>query len=292
MFKKCLVAVLLLCVSWDANACDVCGGSGTGAYLGLMPQFQRNLIGLRLQTQQFVTAATHAEEATDSYQRYELFGAYYVTKNIQLIGILPYQMNHRTEGPLSTDLSGMGDFTLIANYNFKAFNTGKKFTHRFQLGGGFVLPTGKHDEEAGRLRNFQLGRNSFDYLFNLQYYLSFGKWQLNQQFVYRLNSIHEAEYQYGNELNESLQLAYNFSNFDVKWIPYAGINYEYAAYDLESSKRKSDTASEVLFFSYGLQVFKNNWTTGIEIRTPLSQEIAEGQIETNSRLTFNLSYLF
>ena len=83
MFKKCLVAVLLFCVSLSANACDVCGGSGTGAYLGLMPQFQRNLIGLRLQTQQFVTSATHTEEATDSYLRYELFGAYYVTKNIQ-----------------------------------------------------------------------------------------------------------------------------------------------------------------------------------------------------------------
>lgn len=292
MIKKCLVAVLLVCLSLNASACDVCGGSGTGAYLGLMPQYQSNLIGLRLQTQRFNTEATHAEEATDSYQRYELFGAYYISENIQLIGILPYQVNHRKEGALSTELSGLADVTLIANYNFKAFQTGSKLSHRFQLGGGFVLPTGKHDDQSGRLRNFQLGRNSFDYLLNMQYYLSLGKWQINQQFVYRLNSLHEAVYQYGDELNESLQIAYNFDKLGVNWIPYGGINYEYAAYDLENSKKKADTASEVLFFSAGVQVFKESWTVGFELRTPISQEIAEGQIETNNRITLNVSYLF
>lgn len=292
MFKKCLVAVAFLWLTFSANACDVCGGSGTGAYLGLMPQYQRNLIGLRLQTQSFTTEASHAEEATDEYQRYELLAAYYVTKNIQLIGILPYQLSNREEGAVSTELSGLGDMTLIGNYNFKSFKTGKKLTHRFQLGGGFVLPTGKHDEDAGRLRNFQLGRNSFDYLFNMQYYLSFGKWQINQQFVYRLNSLHETDYQYGDELNESLRLAYNFSKMGVKWIPYGGFNYEKAAYDLIDSKKKADTASEVLFFSSGIQAFKDDWTVGLEFRTPLYQDIAEGQIETNNRITINVSYLF
>jgi hypothetical protein len=293
MKKRWLVFVLFLMVCFQTNACDVCGGAGTGAYLGMMPQFQRNLIGLRMQTQKFVTEATHAEEAADQYQRYELLAAYYVAEKLQLLAIVPYQFNQREEGSLETDLSGWGDISVLGNYSFKPFVTGKKrWNHRFQLGAGLVLPSGKYDEDAGRLRNFQLGRNSLDYLLSMQYYLAFGKWQLNQQFTYRLNSLHKDDYQYGDEINEALRLSYRINWLDAKWIPFAGLSYEEAAYDLENSKRKADTASNVLFLSLGNQWFKDNWTLGLEYRIPLSQEIAEGQIETKNRLTINLAYLF
>src|SRR5690606_19183073 len=107
------IVIILLALTWllpEADACNICG-CGVGNYhYGILPQFQKNFVGLRYRHRSFdshLSGGHHdAMMSAETFQRVELWGRFYPAKRIQAFVFVPYNMNERTQGDERTILRG------------------------------------------------------------------------------------------------------------------------------------------------------------------------------------------
>ncbi|TXI71256.1 MAG: hypothetical protein E6Q41_00520, partial [Cyclobacteriaceae bacterium] len=84
--KKVFFISLVLLAAHVTMACDVCGCSLGGSYFGILPQFNKNFVGLRWSQARFHAYMNHQsgylseETSNDTYRKLELWGRYYVNK--------------------------------------------------------------------------------------------------------------------------------------------------------------------------------------------------------------------
>jgi hypothetical protein len=179
MKKISLVFLLTVVLLQPTLACDVCGCSLGGNYFGILPQFNKNFVGLRWSQAKFHSyiyggAVLPAQYSNDTYNKVELWGRYYVNEKLQVFGFIPYAYNNMNGSDQVVSAHGLGDVTLMANYLI--INTGgdrtRLFKHSLMAGGGIKLPTGDFKlEDKGKIinRNFQMGTGSVDFLISAVY---------------------------------------------------------------------------------------------------------------------------
>src|SRR5690606_7301085 len=142
-----LVAVLMVTVVDTAQGCNVCGcGVGTNHH-GILPQFQKNFVGVRYHNKTYRShlGMEHAAMySNEHFQSVELWARFYPAKRVQVFAFLPYKINERTEGSDVLRLRGIGDASVSVNYSL--INTYDSalatLRHNLMIGGGVKLPTG------------------------------------------------------------------------------------------------------------------------------------------------------
>ncbi|MEO7992397.1 MAG: hypothetical protein ABI663_22795, partial [Chryseolinea sp.] len=174
------ITLISFAISNQAKACEVCGCSLGGYYMGILPQFNKNFIGLRWSQNKYYAYVNHQSQGTepeysnDTFNKIELWGRFYVSKKWQVFAFVPFSFNHMKGNEDNVWAKGLGDITVIANYII--LNTGEqteqKFKHTLTAGGGIKLPTGNYKQEVDGLLinpNFQLGTGSTDFLLSTIY---------------------------------------------------------------------------------------------------------------------------
>jgi hypothetical protein len=306
MKRYILLMLILSLTSVSAIACDVCGCSLGGNYYGILPQFNKNFVGLRWSQAKFYAYMNHQSEYTkpeysrDTYSSVELWGRFYVNKKFQVFAFVPYAYNTMRGSEQNVTSQGLSDITVVANYLL--FNTGddktKKFKHTLMAGGGLKLPTGKFElQDKGKLvnPNFQMGTGSIDFLVSAVYTVRYQKVGLNTETGYKINTRNSNDYLFGNQFHASSQLFYWQNVKAISFLPNAGIYYERAASHKDGRAIQTNTGGSALLASAGLETYFKSFTLGVNYKHPLHQhynsdDIAD--ITAKDRWSVSMTYNF
>ena len=291
-----ITAILLLIVS-STSACDICGCSVSGNTIGILPHYQRSFIGLRTFYQHFenVNPLYEDDDIQDYYLQNNLWGRIALGQRWQLIGVLPYRINHRTFG--NQTLNGIGDVSLMSNYTiFNTIDSSKSYRHHLMVGTGLKLPTGDFMEDAlfqDIPANFRLGTGSVDVLFSLVYTIQIQDFILSMNSNYQLTSTNSArDYRYGSQFNTMTYVAYQ--RLYDKWAfqPFVGISYEYINKDEHYQYEQIGTGGQATYSIVGVETVYQSLSLGVNWQLPLSQNYADGEIISHPRLMASIAYIF
>ncbi|MBL7834580.1 MAG: hypothetical protein JNK18_11530 [Cyclobacteriaceae bacterium] len=280
--KKIFFISLALLAAHGTMACDVCGCSLGGSYFGILPQFNKNFVGLRWSQARFHAYMNHQsdylkpETSNDTYQKLELWGRYYVNKRIQLFAFIPYSFNSMKGTEQVVSSHGLGDITVIGNYLL--LNTGedktKKFKHTWMAGAGVKLPTGDSNlEDKGVLvnPNFQLGTGSLDFLLSTVYTLRYQKAGLSVESGYKINTRNRNDYVFGNQFHASSQVFYWQNAGVFAFLPNAGVYFEQAAKHRDGTILQANTGGSSVQLMAGLETYVKGFTVGFTYKHPVNQ---------------------
>ncbi len=298
---------VLMAASITANACDICGCGVGGNYIGILPEFNKHIIGLRYRHNSLLTHlginGAHTYLTTqETYRTAELWGGWNITRNVRIMASVPYNMNDReNQGTIRTK-SGPGDATLLGFY--RVLNTrntvfgNKLLVQSLWAGAGVKLPIGKYDpaDRSGNTQNanlFQLGTGSTDIVTNLMYDIRLQDAGLNVWGSYKINTVNKYEYRYGNKFTVSAQPYYKFNIKRTTTIaPNAGVLYESGQKDENNKFTVDISGGYLLLGSVGVEVVFKKITGGVNFQAPLSQDLAMGIVKANNRAMAHVAFAF
>jgi hypothetical protein len=301
-------------------ACDFCN-----CYVGLNPQYKKNLIGLRYYSTEY-TGSHHSNEelselgitnGTFSEIRniYELHGQFFPARKIQVMFSLPYVVNTERmsadvltiQGQGSTILSshvdetekvsGISDPVLIAHYQVFNFigTDSSSFSHRLLAGGGIKFPTGKWklgDDGEQEERIHQPGTGSFDYLFDAIYLSQFRKIGFNVNANYMITTTNVEMFRFGNKFNMNASVLYRVNLDNFSFYPSAGAYYEYAMQDKYMGDIFASSGGKIIFAHAGFDIYYGNFSFDSAFQLPLSQSLNGTQPKIQERIIAGFTYAF
>ena len=304
MNKFLLLCACLIGMCTSATACDICGCSSGASYLGTLPQLNRSFIGLRYNQRSYVVShaplSTGAETPpqNEHYRSVDVMGRYFVTRRIQVLALVPYNIYQRTGSEGNLTSHGLGDVSLLAGYVI--LNTGDSIMHRFKhtliANGGAKLPTGRYKiaNDDGRINPAtQPGTGSFDGLINLFYTLRYRKFGINIDGNARFCSQNSMGYQPGNRYGATARL-FMWQRLGWNWsvLPSVGATYDYANIDTQHGIRQSESGGRGLFGTIGADVYYKNAALGAYYQHPLAYHYSGGLAKPINRFTVQLLITF
>lgn len=293
-------------MSVRALACDVCGCAAPGSSLGILPQYHKHFVGLTYQQQSFVS--THpivaGETATatsdDLFRSTTLWGRFYPLKRVQVFTFLPYHYNSVREAGHTTDMTGIGDARLLANYMLvNTADTGNgNWKHVLLAGGGIKVPTGRNNytnSEGIVLSNMQPGTGSWDVLLNANYTLRYRKAGLNLDLSYQFNTVNKRDYLYGNKINAGLTGFAWLQTTQLSFVPQAGLRLQHSQEDWSSYTyriRNPYSGGYQLYTSGGAGIYYSSFAFTALLSLPAWENYANGLVTSNPRMEAQIQYLF
>ncbi|MFN3916542.1 MAG: hypothetical protein ACK4K0_02265 [Flavobacteriales bacterium] len=288
----------------STSACDVCGCSAGGSYLGILPQFQKNLFGMRYNYQTFShpnseTSFNGASKAlSDEFHNTDTWVRYYPSNRIQLLAFVPYKVRQRVETEKTTTIHGLGDISFLLNYVL--INTGdsthKAWKNTLLVGGGVKLPNAKYRQRDAKKQllpaAFQLGTGAYAYTLGATYTTRYRNWGLNTDAYYRIQTENESTYQFGNQFSASAALFYWKNKGKTTILPHAGVQYESFDKDYEWAFVKPYTGGSLLMSSMGIDLYHKRAVFSSSFQIPMAQQIPSNQPAPQWRASVGLAVLF
>lgn len=297
---KTFIALIIftLIAADSAFACNTCGCGVGGYHYGILPQYQKNFIGLRYRYRSYVSELESGHLAPYSYETFqsvELWGRFYPLKRVQAFVFAPYNFNERKEGEKLTYLEGLGDIVVSANYNvFNTYDSTATFKHTLLVGAGVKLPTGKFralDDGLTVNQNFQLGTGSLDVLFNLIYTLRYKNAGLNTEFTYNYNTTNPDDYRFGDMTRTSLTGFYILNAGALTLMPNAGASLETFRDNKQFEQPFPDTGGWAMLYNVGVEAYYKNVALGFSYSTPGKQKLFNDKVTSNDRVSVHLTLM-
>lgn len=296
-----LFAVLLM-VNQTVMACDACGCSNSGSYFGLMPQSHKSLVGVRYQSLNFVTHPdSHVLRTEENFHITELYGRFFPIKRIQVMAFVPYRFAKQVTTSETKKQNGIGDATILTNYNvFNTFMDTEKvrsFNHTLLVGGGIKLPTGKFQYDESNPAdvanpNFQSGTGSTDFILNVFYTLNKDQWGLSTNFSRKFNTENAENYKFGDQVYGTVDIYRSFQAGKLTITPSVGVYGENGEKGQQNGKEVLETGGYLVNATAGLTLFTERWTLGINVQTPVAQNLSAGFVQARNRGLIQLGFLF
>lgn len=297
--------MLLAIVAYTpARACDVCGCSTSSQFLGVLPGYNYNFVGLQYLHSHY--SGTHAglretdpvQHSRDYYNTVQLWGRYNLGHKYQVFVFVPYQYNMHHEDSTRYNNQGLGDITILASRKVLD-RTLKNISHLLTAGVGVKLPTGHHDgisilDKEG-LPNMQPGTGATDFMVNANYVARHKQLGINIDASYTLTTTSSDSYKYGNKLNSGILGFYSLSAGQVSLMPVAGIRHEYTLHDYDNYQRKwlnEQSGGYMTFAAAGLQAYYKRAGARITGQLPIAQNFAAGNVTASYKLEINIFFLF
>lgn len=302
MKKIALITIILAITISSSFACDICGGGVGSYYTGLLPQFNKKLIGIRYQYNQLYTQLDINGNKTplsnkEQYQTIDMWGAWNIGSKWRVLAIVPYSFIEKQNigTDLKTTKNGLSDISAYGYYNIFQ-NNNNNVNQSIWLGIGAKFATGKYNnlEVTSNSPNiFQLGTGSTDILTQVMYDLNVKSWGMNSTINYKINTKNTGEYQYGNKLTANLTVYHKFDvGFSSRIIPNLGIQYENQQKDKTMHYIVDQTGGNLLQGSIGIESSFNKIAIGINFQQPLSQNLASHRIDLQNKIMTHISYAF
>ena len=298
------VVALFFAGADSSMACDICGCNMSGNYGGIYPQFTKNIVGFRYGFQRFRHPNTDlnfngtSRVLRDEFQTYEVWGRFYPHPRIQVFAFIPFKHHVRYESERATEISGVGDISVMANYTFfnTADSTEGKWKHALLGGAGVKLPTGKYmarDERGVSLpAQFQMGTGAYTLNLNANYTLRYGNLGINLDYVFRVNGENERTYQFGDQQALSGGVFYTITTPKAAFLPNLGISYEHYQRDTEFGTIKEQTGGELSLINAGLDVYVDRFFLRTFMQMPIKQNLPLAQPDSDTRINLGIAYTF
>lgn len=285
----------------EANACDACGCSASMSYLGIVPMTQNHLIGLRYNFQSFVHPTSSVSSSgeglvlKDRYHTAELWGRYSASERIQVFYSVPYRHNQRVEENTMSDISGIGDIQLTANYNLMIRDVDTaKWKHFLRIGAHTSLPTGQYMQRDPNKAMyplwFQVGTGSWGYGVQSFYTVRYKKAGLNTNLRWTRFSSNELDYLPGSRVLSSLQGFYWLNVGRLTLLPQVGVNFEHFQQDEQYGIVENETGGMRTSFALGLDVYLEKAMISLFASNPFFQNIPDQQPIATPNIGFSMAY--
>ncbi len=296
--------ILIMVFAWSmitvkVNACS-CGASGSGGnYPGILPQFHKNIIGLRWSHagSDISILTDGGRTASRNYNSVELWTRFYPSKRLQLFAFLPIVFNTQVDGDLETGSKGVGDVLLIAKYSVveTSDSSCRRWRHALLAGGGIKIPTGRSDLEKGDELidpSLQPGSGSVDFVLNATYTVRYKQFGAQADVGYRVNLGNRNDYRFGNRFSGAAKLFYWLKAGRLALLPNAGIFYEHIWKDVDNDKSKYNSGGDILYATAGIDLYYGRFAIGFSYQQPAYQYQAYGEMVSKSAWLVNTSFLF
>jgi hypothetical protein len=306
MKKKLLFLFFIVLASVSSNyACAICGCGAGNYYFGILPQYQKNFIGLRYLGYSFTShigAGYNPYEATrETFQTTELWMRFYPVKRLQVVALIDYNFNTQRDRGVITELHGLGDIPVLINYNIintaeQPLSDARVLNHNLFIGGGVKLPTGKYkfQEDPNQVSNpnFQLGTGSVDFIVSSMYTLRFERFGLSVDGNYKINTTNANGYQFGNRLSGTASLFYIQQIKKFGLMPNIGVYLENAERNRQHGVTITETGGDAYFFSVGLETYYKKISVGFNLQSPIVQHLANGHSKAHEKVMAHITFLF
>jgi len=300
MRKYLLIIAITTLLAFDIHACNVCGCGVANYHYGILPQFQKNFIGIRYRHRSYVSRLEDDHLVPYSYETFqttELWGRFYPFKKVQAFVFVPFNFNERKEGNETTYLQGLGDIVLSASYNvINTYDSTEHFLkHNLLIGGGLKLPTGQFRKIEDGLtvnQNFQLGTGSVDLLFNLIYTVRYKDLGLNTELTYNLNTTNKDDYRFGNTSRTGVTGFYVANAGAVTFMPNAGVSAEFFKDNRQYGDPFPDTGGWAMLYNAGIESYYRNVAMGVSYTHPGKQKLFNGNVTSNDRVSVHMTFMF
>ncbi len=304
--KKIVFILSMIFIMGQANACDICGCGVGSNYIGILPEFNRHIMGIRyrynaLQTHIGSGGAITYLTTKEVYRTAELWGGWNLGKNFRVMASIPYSFNERVNQGNTNSKNGIGDVSVSGYYqlvnNKHPVGASKLLVQSLWIGAGVKLPTGKYNpaDKTSLTQNtnlFQLGTASTDFTLNTMYDIRLQDAGINVAASYKLNTTNKYDYAYGNKASINAQAYYKCRiNNKVMIAPNAGVLYENSKKDVDGEIPVDISGGNVLSGTAGLEVSFRKITLGGNFQKPLSQDLARGIVKSGNRAMIHLSFL-
>jgi hypothetical protein len=252
-----LILVFIFGICVVGMSCPICGCGGGNVYMGLLPDFRYQFIGLRFHTTQYHTQLINdpSQFSTNDYHTVELWGGVKKKKKIQLLTFVPYYLNKQVDDDGTSNTHGLGDITVMGQYQIfsssKHLSPRKSITQQLWIGGGIKLPTGPFNANVQDSNttvadiNAQIGTGSVDFLINGMYSLSIRNFGVSLTANYKVNTINADDYKYGNKFQSNLIAFYQIAGKKSIKTPNLGLGYENVAINQLEGKGVQYTGSRI-----------------------------------------------
>lgn len=303
-YRIVLAVIGLLCFDNVVKACDVCGCTAGGNLMGILPQFHRNFAGLRYSERSFTTVHpplfsydTYREKSEEKYQTIDIWGRFYPTQKIQILGFVPINHFSQRKDNSFREVNGAGDVQLLANYvvfdNSDSLEIPVKQV--FLLGGGIKLPTGQSDmKQNGVLlpQVIQLGSGSWDWNANAIYTIRVKKMGLNLDAMYKINGTNSRNYHFGNRFTASARLFYWARWKGITFLPQVGLFADAAKPDRAAAINPGESGGFSLLGTMGTDIYLRRLVLSGTIQPALQQNIGLNYTKVHNRFMVSAVYLF
>jgi len=292
VMKRIFVLVLALAGACStALACDVCGYGVANYNPFLFPHLTRSFVSLSYQHRLYRMRDDDGMLSRESYNSMLLSAQYGLSKKLQVIALIPYQMNKLAGEMENQKRNGLGDVSLLANYRVLYAQTGL-VRHTLLGGVGVKLPTGNYQAAKTTAlddQNFQLGTGSTDYLANASYRVGYRKWIVSTAASYKYNSTNKDGYRYGDMLTTGATLIYRKDLDGLSIAPYVQVSNDHQMQDADKHILQEHSGGHVLYAGGGVDMNTRKLAFGLNYQQAASQNLAEGQIIVKPKLSAHIS---
>lgn len=257
-----------------SSACDVCGSTASFGGNGILPQFNRNFIGLRYWTTQFrhpnlPSSTLNGERVRyDQMQTASLWARAHLHSRIQAFVEVPFSRNERVYETWQEGISGMGDIRVSAFYQLlrTADSSSKPFRQMLMGGVGLTLPTGKYQNRSQKgillPHAFQLGSGSTAYDLRLIYTMRYRSIGINTELYRQWFEPNELSYHPGMRQGISQQLFYWHKSKARALMPFIGYQLDRAGQDRDYGIPQRSTGGQLLQLQAGIDLYYDSWVLG------------------------------
>lgn len=286
-------------------ACDICGCGVGGSYIGILPDFNKKIIGLRyrmssIKTHLGIGGSPSYLTTNERYQVAELWSAVNITRKTRLMLTVPYNFNEQQNQSGTVRKNGLGDISLTGFYNIinsrRPAANNKLLIQSLWLGAGIKLPTGKYqpanrESIAGSPNVFQLGTGSTDFTLTAMYDIRLQDIGLNVNSSYKINTTNKYEYGYGNKLSINTQLYHKFTLWKNGSIaPNAGILFEQSENDTDNKYRVDISGGNIMMGTIGTELNIKKIMLGFNWQTPLRQNLARQIVKSGNKAMLHVAF--
>ncbi|MBL7763465.1 MAG: transporter [Chitinophagaceae bacterium] len=307
MKRRISVSLVIFLFPVITFACDICGCGVGNSYIGLLPDFNKTIMGFRyrfnsLRTHIGAGGAISYLTTDETYRTIEVWGGWNIGKKFRLMTSIPFNFNEKVNQGDVNRKKGLGDISVSGYYELfnkkQSVLTSKLLVQSLWIGGGFKLPTGEYtsadkSEDADNSNLFQLGTGSVDFTANLMYDIRLQDAGLNINSSYKLNSANKYDYRYGNKFSLSAQAYYKFRLAKkISIAPNVGTQYETANKDKDGASLSDGSGGRILLATTGVETVMGKIIIGGNYQLPLHQNLANGFVKAGDRFMLHVSFLF
>lgn len=288
-----LLGMLLSCV--QMLACDLCGGVGSNASIGIFASNRFHLVGWRQTYRLFDSYLYGIKHSSEAIWQSDFNFRTQLGKRIQVYGAIPIQVARQKTDFTKSFVSGFSDPNVLFTYSLIDKKDSLNVTHDFlNIGLGAKFPFGKVLSYQNDLKNLAPGTGSFDGLILANYTHRFQNgWSFQGEASHALKGKDREGYQYGNSSQISSAVIYNRKIQGYRLITSVGLQFdEYQASRLNGMQLMEQSNSGYIFAWKGsVNFLTNRYLFSAQIQSPIKQQLNEGTIQQKIVFGLSLNYL-